>query len=87
MVNSKVLANSVSVVGGATFVICRILAAVAPNFLFSVGQSWLHSIVLAPDRMTAPVRMGGFVLGLVTFVIFAWVFTYATAELYNRWNK
>lgn len=87
MVNSKTLANSVAAVGGATFIICRLLAAAAPNFLFSIGQSWFHSVVLAPDRMTAPIRMGGFFFGLVTFVLFAWVFTYATAELYNRWNK
>lgn len=39
MVRSTVLANAVATVVGVGYVLCRLIAAVAPQFLFDVGQS------------------------------------------------
>lgn len=87
MVNSKVLANSVGTVTGVVFVVCRLIAAIAPNFLFNIGQSWFHTVNLEADKVGASMTVGMFVLGLVSSVVVAWVVAYAIAELYNRWAK
>ena len=70
---------------GAGYILCRLVAAIASDFLFSVGQSWLHTVNLAPLRTTSPMPAGMFVLGLVTSVVVSWVGAYTTAELYRRW--
>ncbi len=85
MVNSKALANAVATVVGVGYVLCRLIAVVAPGFLFNVGQSWLHTVNLEPLRATAPMSAGIFVLGLVTIVVVTWVGAFATGELYRRW--
>jgi uncharacterized protein DUF5676 len=87
MVRSAVLANAVATVVGVGYVLCRLIAAVAPQFLFDVGQSWFHTWNLEPVRATRSMSMGMFVLGLVTSVIVSWVGTYAAAKLYTRWAK
>lgn len=85
MIKSIVLANALATVVGAGYILCRLVAAVAPEFLFNVGQSWLHTVNLAPLRTTSPMPTGMFVLGLVTSVVVSWILTYATAKLYERW--
>lgn len=87
MINSQVLANAVAVVTGAVYIVCRVLAAVAPNLVFAVGQSWFHTINLSSMRAAAPMALGVFLLGLVSSVAVVWLVAYATAELYNRWAK
>ena len=85
MIKPIVLANALATVVGAGFILCRLVAAVAPEFLFNVGQGWLHTVNLAPRRTTSPMPTGVFVLGLVTSVVVSWIVTYVTAELYERW--
>ncbi len=87
MVRSTVLANAVATVVGVGYVLCRLMAAVVPQFLFDVGQSWFHTLNLEPVRATRSMSMGMFVLGLVTSVIVSWIGAYATADLYARWAK
>jgi hypothetical protein len=85
MVNSRVLAHAVATVVGVGYILCRLISAVAPGFLFNVGQSWFHTVNLEPLRTTGSMSMGMFVLGLVTSVVVPWVAAFATAELYRRW--
>jgi hypothetical protein len=85
MIKPIVLANAVATVVGAGYIVCRLVAAIAADFLFSVGQSWLHTVNLAPLRTTSPMPVGMFILGLVTSVVVSWVAAYASAELYRRW--
>ena len=87
MVRSTVLANAVAAVIGAGYVLCRLLAAVAPQCLFDVGQSWFHTVNLEPVRATQSMSIGRFVLGLVTSVIVSGIGAYTTADLYGRWAK
>jgi hypothetical protein len=79
------LANALATVVGAGYILCRLVAAIAPELLFNVGQSWFHTVNLAPVRATGSMSAGMFVLGLVTSVVVSWVVAYATAELYRRW--
>jgi hypothetical protein len=85
MIKPIVLANALATVVGAGYILCRLVAAIAPEFLFNVGQSWFHTVYLAPLRATGSMSTGMFVLGLVTSVVVSWVAAYATAELYRRW--
>jgi hypothetical protein len=86
MVRSMVLANAVATVVGVGYVLCRLVAAVAPQLLFAVGQSWFHTLNLEPLRATGPMPARMLWFGFVTSVIVSWVAAYATAELYRRWT-
>ncbi len=86
MIKPIVLANALATIVGAGYVLCRLVAAVAPDLVFNVGQSWLHTVNLAPLRATGPTSTQMFVLGLVTSVVGSWVAAYATAELYKLWQ-
>jgi hypothetical protein len=63
MIESIVLANALATVVGAGYILCRLVSAVAPELLFRVGQSWLHTVNLAPLRTTSPMPTGMFALG------------------------
>lgn len=86
MIRPGVLANAVATVVAVGYVLCRLIAAVAPRFVFSVGQSWFHTVNLEPIRVTSPMSPAMFVLGLVTSVIVSWIGVYATALLYGHWT-
>lgn len=87
MVNSRALAHAVATVVGVGYILCRLIAAAAPGFLFNVGQSWLHTVNLEPLRATGSMSTAMFFLGLVTSVVVSWVAAFATAELYRRWAE
>lgn len=87
MIHATVLANSVATVTGVGYVLCRLIAGIAPQFLFGIGQSWFHTINLSSTPVATSMSLGMFVLGLVSSVVVAWVAAYATGELYNRWEK
>ncbi len=86
MIRPIVLANALATVVGVGYILCRLVAAIAPEFLFNVGQSWFHTVNLAPLRTTGSMSTGMFVLGLVTSVVVSWVVAYVTAELYKLWQ-
>lgn len=87
MVKPTVLANAVTTTGLVGYVVCRVLALIAPDLLFALGQSWAHTFNLSAVRSTVPMNFGTFLLGGVTFGVLVWAVTYATASLYNRWLK
>lgn len=59
----------------------------APDFLFSIEQSWFHTFNLSLIRATTSMTTGVFIIGLVSSAVVAWVAAYAITELYNRWAK
>lgn len=87
MVNEKALANSVATVVGVGYVICRLIAGIAPQFLFTIGQSWFHTINLGSIPAESSMSFGMFILGLVSSMVVAWVAVYATVHLYRRWER
>lgn len=87
MINEKTLARSVATVIGAGYIICRLLAGIAPQFLFNIGQSWFHTINLSSIQATTSMSLSMFLFGLVSSIVVAWVSAYAIALLYNRWEK
>jgi hypothetical protein len=85
MANSTVLAHAVATVVGVGYMFCRLIAAVAPGFLFNVGQSWFHTVNLEPLPATGSLSAQMFFLGLLTGVVVSWVAAFPTSELYRRW--
>ena len=79
------LASAGSLVAAATYVLCAVLSAVAPDVYFGLFQSWFHAVSLEPLRLsTQAFDPGRFAAGLVTFSGVAWLTLAATAALYNR---
>lgn len=79
-------ANSLAAVSAVLYVVCRVLAVVAPGFLTALFQSWVHTVDVS-SLVSRPGGAGEFVFGLVSLVAVAWVFGYAWAWMYNKWSK
>src|SRR5215212_11777904 len=79
------LANAATLVGIAAYVLCSVVAALAPGLYLAFFQSWFHGISLTQLLVgAAPLSFGTFVTGLVTFAASVWIVIAATAALYNR---
>ena len=88
MLKSVAFANAVATIMAVWVVACALLSYLAPNLLFTVAQSWMHTINLNVVKTTFTPDLGSIILGWVSATGLAWVTTYATIELYNRWaNK
>lgn len=87
MLNAKALANAAATVMGVWVLACALLSYLAPDLLFSVAQSWMHTINLEVAKTAFNPSLGSLILGLVTAVALTWVTMYATIALYNRWAK
>ena len=87
MLKPQPFANAVTIVGLALYVVCRIIALIAPDLLFSVGQSWFHTFSLDAVKATPAFDLGTFLFGGITFGILAWVTVFTTASLYNKFVK
>jgi hypothetical protein len=85
--NVTALANAVTAVALAAYVICATVALVAPDLLIWFLQPWFHGLSLDPLRPAgAWFRPTEAVIGLITFGASVWVGTAAAAWLYNAWS-
>lgn len=87
MLKPKAFANASTTVFVVAYVICGIIAFVAPDLLFSVANSWFHAINLDVVKAATPMGIGTFIFGVVTFGAYIWVLTFAGASLYNKFAK
>lgn len=87
MIKSVPFANAATVVALGLYIVCRVATLVAPDFLFSIGQSWFHTFSMDALKATAPFATGTFIFGAVTLAIVTWATVYAFAEVYNRLAK
>lgn len=87
MLKSQPFATAIATVVGVAYVLCRIVAALAPQFLFRVAQSWFHTVNLDSSLARGSMSFSMFLFGLISSVVLSWVAAYAVAELYNRWAK
>ena len=58
MVKPIALANAATIVALGIYVVCRALSLVAPDFLFSVVQSWFHTFSTESVRSVTPMNIG-----------------------------
>ena len=87
MLKPIAFANSFTVVGLGAYVVCRAFTLIAPDLLFSIGQSWFHTLNLSFVKAVIPMDIGTFLFGGITFALFVWIISYAFAKLYNSFSK
>lgn len=81
-------ANAAAVTGVVVFVICRLLVGLMPTTMFSVAQSWMHSVAVQPSSMMGGYGTAGvWVTGLISMLVAVWLVAYLFARLYNSWEK
>ncbi len=87
MLNAKVFANAAAAVMGVWVLVCALLSYLAPDLLFSVAQSWMHTINLETVKSTFSPDLGLMIVGFVTAVGLTWITTFGVISLYNKWTK
>jgi hypothetical protein len=87
-VQVTILANAATTVAVVAYLLCAVLAIVAPDLWIGLIQSWTHGLSLAPLRPSGPwFRLDEFIVGLITFGASVWLVIAAIAALYNRWSR
>ncbi|MBI2600075.1 hypothetical protein HYW43_04140 [Candidatus Daviesbacteria bacterium] len=87
MLNAKAFAHAATVVIAVFYVACVALSLLAPDVLFGIGRSWMHSINLESVKAVNPPDLGSIFLGFITISGLTWITTFITIWLYNRWAK
>lgn len=87
MLNAKAFANAAALVMAVWVIGCALLAYVAPDLLFTIAQSWSHSMDLEVVRTTFSPSLGLLILGFVSAVGLTWITTYGTIAIYNKLAK
>ncbi|OGH15138.1 MAG: hypothetical protein A2860_00075 [Candidatus Levybacteria bacterium RIFCSPHIGHO2_01_FULL_37_33] len=82
-----VLANAVTLTLLVFYFACALLSFIAPDFVLSIGQSWIHTLNLEAARPTSQISLTGVIFGAVTFGVSVWVVVYLTAFLYGKLEK
>lgn len=86
MLNAKAFANAATAVTAVFYLICALLSFVAPDFVFGLAKSWIHTMSLESARAAFVPDLTSLVYGIVSISIVTWVTTYALIALYNRWK-
>lgn len=87
MLNAKAFANAVAVVTAVFYIACAVLSFIAPDLIFIISRSWMHTINLEAVKAPFNPDIVTFVWGIATISVLAWVTTYATIYLYNSFKK
>lgn len=87
MLNAKVFANAAAAVMGVWVAACALFSYLMPDLLFSIAQSWMHTVNLETVKAAFAPDLGSLILGLATASGLTWITVYGTITLYNRWSK
>ena len=87
MLNAKVFAKAAAVVVAVFYVVCYAVTIIAPDFVFGIGASWIHSVNIDALKASAIMPFSTALWGLITISAITWVTVYATITLYNKWAK
>lgn len=87
MLNAKAFASAAASVMAVWVIACTVLALIAPGLLFTIAQSWTHTMNLEALKASFNPDIGVWLLGFVSAVGLTWLTTYATISLYNKWIK
>lgn len=87
MLDAKAFANATSVVMAAFYIACVVLSYVAPDILFGLAKSWMHTINLEAAKTAFTPDLGLLLYGFISATGLTWITTYGTISLYNKWAK
>jgi len=82
--NATRLANAVAVTAFILYVACTLFVAVAPEAAMGIAAGMMHIPGLGESLGKVEVTLGGFLVGLIPFIIYSYVGAYLVATLYNR---
>lgn len=82
--NATKLANAVAMAVFLLYVVCTLFVAIAPQFSMTILAGGMHLPGVASALGDVNVTLGGFLLGLIPLVIYAYVGAYLVTTLYNR---
>lgn len=83
MLNAKAFASAVTLVTAIFYIACWLLSTLAPDLIFNIAKSWIHSLSIDSLRSTTAMSLESVLFGLITISILTWITTYATIWLYN----
>lgn len=87
MLNAKAFANAASAVMVIWVVACAALSYIAPDLLFSIAQSWMHTVNLESVKASFSPDLGLLLWGFVSAVGLTWITTFGVISFYNKWAK
>lgn len=87
MLKPNALANAVTIVFIVAYVACALVSFTAPDLYFGVLSNIFHAFNLDAVKATTSMSLGSFIMGVVFFSAYVWVFTFASASLYNKFAK
>ena len=87
MLRSIAVANAVTTMMAALYVVCAGISLIAPDFLVSLAQSWVHTLNLTVVKATSVMTFGSFIWGFISLTVLTWIVTYGTVALYNNFAK
>lgn len=82
----KATANALVVVGGGLYIICAAWILLSRDSFMGVINTWVHGIDLSALPSKTP-DLGTLLMGLLTFVISAWLTGYVFAVVYNNFVR
>ena len=85
MLNPMAFANAATVITVIFYLVIVVSTYIAPDFVFTVGKSWLHSLNLESLKAKRIISPDKAILGLISMGLLTWVTTYAMIWLYNLW--
>ncbi len=80
------LANTSALVVGIYYVICRLLASLAPDALKALSQSWFHTFDFSSLPATN-LGLGTTLFGFLTAVGLSWITGYLFVFVYNKLSR
>ncbi len=87
MLNEKAFANATTVIMAVFYIVCVLLSYLAPDLIFSLAKSWMHTVSMESIKTTFSPDLGSLVYGFISATGLTWITTYVTIVLYNRWAR
>lgn len=82
--NAAKLAGAVTAATLILYVVCTLFVALAPEASMAIAAGAMHIPGLGDALGDIEVTLGGFLLGLIPLLVYAYVGAYLVAVLYNR---
>lgn len=82
--NATKLANAVTLTTLILYAVCTLFVVAAPGAAMTIAAGIMHIPGLGETLPVAEVTFGGFLIGLIPVLLYAYVGTYLAAVLYNR---
>lgn len=87
MLKPIALANAVAAIFVVVYTLCGIVSYILPDLYWGVLNSWMHGVNLEVAKATAPMSIGTFIFGVVTFTVYVWIVSFLGSSMYNKFAK